>query len=157
MANCCDSKRLCGWSARVVPSRALSDIEDDGMGMKLRRGVAIDGPRCVVLEFCDDELAGGLGGMIAADPRLRVPLQLAESGRDRHAVSLADPAVAANKSGQRNRLRRTEGRIPSGAMLDGFDCLSIGVLVLEGLPMLDKLLAGLRVLTFREPVKLIGV
>ena len=124
--------------------------------MKLRRGVAIDGPRCVVLEFCDDELAGGLGGTIATDPRLRVPLQLAESGRDRHAVSLADPAVAANKRGQRNRLRRTEGRIPPGAMLDGFDCLSIGVLVLEGLPMLNKLLAGLRVLTFREPVELIG-
>ena len=126
------------------------------MGVKLRRGIAIDGPRCVVLEFCDDELAGGLGGMIATDPRLRVPLQLAESGRDRHAVSFADPAVAAHKSRQGNGLRRTEGRIPPGAVLDGFDCLSIGVLVLKGLPMLNKLLAGLRVLTVREPVELFG-
>ena len=41
-------------------------------------------------------------------------------------------------------------------MLDGFDCLSIRVLVLEGLPMLDKLLAGLRMFTFREPVEFIG-
>jgi hypothetical protein len=49
--------------------RALGDIEDDGVGMKLRRGVAIDGSRCVVLEFCDDELAGGLGGLIAAESR----------------------------------------------------------------------------------------
>ena len=100
MANCCDSKRLCGLERPCSSIGALSDIEDDGVGMKLRRGVAIDGPRCVVLEFCDDELAGGLGGMIATEPRLRVPLQLAESGRDRHAVSLADPAVAANKRGQ---------------------------------------------------------
>ena len=124
--------------------------------MKLRRGVAIDGARCVVLEFCGDELAGGFGGMVAADPRLRVPFQLAESGRDRHAVSLAHPAVAANKRGERNRLGRGEGRVPTGAMFDGFDGLPIGVLVLEGLPMLDKLLAGLRVLAFREPMKFLG-
>ena len=127
--------------------RALSDIEDNGMSVKLRRGIAIDGPRCVVLEFCGDELAGGLGGMIATDPRLRIPLQLAKSSRDCLAVCLADPAVTADERGQRNRLRRAEGRIPPGAMLDGFDCLAIGVLVLEGLPMLNKLFAGLRVLT----------
>ena len=83
--------------------------------------------------------------------------QLAESGRDRHAVSLPDPAVAADKGGQRNRLRRTEGRIPTGAMLNGFDCFAVGSLILEGLPMLDKLLAGLRMFTFRESVELIGV
>ena len=136
--------------------RTLGDIEDDGVRVKLRRSVAIDGPRCVVLEFCDDELPGGLGRPIATEPRLRVPLQLAESGLDRHAVSLADPAITANKSGQRNRLRCAEGRIPSGTMLDGFYCLSIRVLVLEGLPMLDKLLAGLRMFTFREPVEFIG-
>jgi hypothetical protein len=134
----------------------FSDIEDDGVGVKLRSSIALDGTRCVVLEFCDNELAGKLGRPIATEPRLRVSLQFAESGRDRHAVSLADPSVAAHKSCQRNRLRRAEGRIPPGAMLDGFDCLSIGVLVLKGLPMLNKLLAGLRVLTVREPVELIG-
>jgi hypothetical protein len=94
--------------------------------------------------------------MVATDPRLRVPLQLAESGRDSHAMSFADPAVAANKSRQGYGLWSTEGRIPSGAVLDGFDCFAVGSLILEGLPMLDKLLAGLWVLTFREPVKLIG-
>jgi hypothetical protein len=41
-------------------------------------------------------------------------------------------------------------------MLDGFDCFAVGSLILEGLPMLDKLLAGLRMFTFREPVELIG-
>jgi len=133
---------------------ALSDIEDDSVRVKLRRGVAIDGTRCVVLEFRDDELAGGLCGMVATDPRLRVPLQLAESGRDSHAMSFADPAVAAYKSRQGQGLGRTEGRIPSGAVLDGFDCFAVGSLILEGLPMLDKLLAGLRVLTVREPVEL---
>jgi hypothetical protein len=42
-------------------------------------------------------------------------------------------------------------------VLYGFDCLAIGILVLKGLPMLNKLLAGLRVLAVREPVKFIGV
>ena len=95
--------------------RAFCDIEDDSVRVKLRSGVAIDGPGCVVLEFCDDELAGGFGGPVAAEPRLRVPLKLTESSSDRHAVCLADPAVAANKGGQRNRLRCAEGRIPSPA------------------------------------------
>jgi hypothetical protein len=128
--------------------RAFCDIEDDSVRVKLRSGVAIDGPGCVVLEFRDDKLAGGLCGMIATDPRLRVPFQLAKSGRDRRAMSFADPAVAANKSRQGYGLWRTEGRIPSGAMLGGFYCLSIRVLVLEGLPMLDKLFAGSRMFTF---------
>jgi hypothetical protein len=41
-------------------------------------------------------------------------------------------------------------------MLNGFDCFAVGSLILEGLPMLDKLLACLWVLTIREPMKLIG-
>ena len=70
------------------------------MRVKLWSRIAIDGTRCVVLEFRDDELAGGLCVMIATDPRLRVPLQLAKSGRDSHAMSFADPAVTANKRSQ---------------------------------------------------------
>jgi hypothetical protein len=124
--------------------------------MKLRSGVTIDGPRCVVLEFCDDELGGGLGGAVAAKPRLRVPFQFAESGRDRHAVSLADTAVAANKGSQRNRLRRTECRVPPGAVFDGFHCFPVCSWILERLPMLNKLLAGLRVLAIREAMKLLA-
>jgi hypothetical protein len=41
-------------------------------------------------------------------------------------------------------------------VFDRFDCFSIGVLVLEGLPMLDKLFAGLRVLAIREAMKLLA-
>src|SRR5271155_1481095 len=50
----------------------LRHVEEYGMGMKLRRGVAIDGPRGVVLESCGDEFSGRLRGMDIADSRLRV-------------------------------------------------------------------------------------
>ena len=55
---------------------ALGHIEDDGVGMELRRGVAVYRPGGVMLELRGDELPGGLGGMVAADAGLRVPLQL---------------------------------------------------------------------------------
>src|SRR5580700_10317875 len=48
----------------------LGHIEDHSMGMKLRRRVAIDGPRGIVLEGGGDELSRRLRGMHIADPRL---------------------------------------------------------------------------------------
>ena len=48
------------------------------MGVELGRGIAIDRTGGVVLELGRDELPGGLGGVVAADPRLGVPLQLGE-------------------------------------------------------------------------------
>jgi len=59
---------------------ALRYIEDDGVGVKLGSGVAIDRAGGVVLELCGDEFARGLGGVVAADPRLGVPLQLGDGG-----------------------------------------------------------------------------
>src|SRR5665213_4337067 len=53
---------------------ALRHIEDHGMGMELGRGISVDRASGVMLELCNDELAGGLGGIVAADPRLRVPV-----------------------------------------------------------------------------------
>jgi hypothetical protein len=41
-------------------------------------------------------------------------------------------------------------------VLDGFDRLPIGIQILEGLAMLDKLFAGTWVLPFGKPVKLVG-
>src|ERR1035441_937 len=64
-------------------------IEDHGMGMKLRRRVAIDGPRGIMLESGCDEFPRCLWGMHIADPRLRVLLKRSEErrvgkeGRDR--------------------------------------------------------------------------
>ena len=111
---------------------ALGHIEDDGVGVELRRGIAIDGTRGVMLELRGDELAGGFGGMVAADPGLRVPLQFVQSDVDGLAVRLADPVIAADKSGQRNGLRRGKGGIPTGAMLDGRDGLSVRALRTPG-------------------------
>jgi hypothetical protein len=51
---------------------ALGHVENHGVSMKLGRGIAIDGPRGVVLESGGDEFSGRLRGMDIADPRLRV-------------------------------------------------------------------------------------
>ena len=102
MANCWLSKkpRLQCASGAIA---ALGHIEDDGMGMELRSGVAIDRPRRVMLELGGNELAGGLGGIVAADPRLSVSLQLRE--RDSHGfpVGLANAVIAADQCGERDR------------------------------------------------------
>jgi hypothetical protein len=75
---------------------ALRHIEDDGVGVKLGSGVAIDRAGGVMLELCRDEFAGGLGGVVAADPRLGVPLQLFEGGGDRVPMSFSHSLIAAN-------------------------------------------------------------
>ena len=65
----------CLEGAGTGPAVAFGHVEDDGMGVELRRGVAVYGPGCVVLELGCGELAGGLGGVVPADPRLRVAFQ----------------------------------------------------------------------------------
>src|ERR1700722_473917 len=62
--------------------------------------------------------------------------------------------IAAYQSGQRHRLWRRKGSIPTRAMLYGVDGLSIGVCVLKGLPVHDKLLGNIRMLPFGETLKL---
>jgi hypothetical protein len=57
-------------------------IEDHGMGMKLRRRVAIDGSRGIVFESGGDEFSGRLRGMHIADPRLRVALKFVKRCAD---------------------------------------------------------------------------
>lgn len=59
-----------------VAVRPLGDIEDHSMGVELRRGIAVYGTRGVMLELCSNKLAAILGGIVAADTRLRVALQL---------------------------------------------------------------------------------
>ena len=71
----------------------LGHIEDDGVGVKLRRGVAVHWTGGVVLELGGNELAGRFGGMIAADPRLGVLLQFrSERDGDSFAVGHRAPA-----------------------------------------------------------------
>ena len=49
---------------------ALGHIEDHGVGVELRRGVAVDRTGGVMLELRGDKLPGSFGGMVAADPGL---------------------------------------------------------------------------------------
>ena len=72
---------LCGFeqTSRVQRSRlavfALGHIENDGVGVELRRGVPVDGPRGVVLEGRGGEFAGQLRGVHVPESSLCVPLQ----------------------------------------------------------------------------------
>ena len=74
------------------------------MGVELRRGVAFDRPRGIVLEGSRNEFACRLRRMDVADPRLGVPLQLGESHAHAFPMRLSHPLIAAHKGGERNRL-----------------------------------------------------
>jgi hypothetical protein len=54
--------------------RLLSYVEDYGMSVKLRRGVAINGPSRVVFKSSGNELASSLWGVHIPNARLRVSL-----------------------------------------------------------------------------------
>jgi hypothetical protein len=88
-------------------SRALvTHIEDHGVGVKLRSRVPINRAGGVMLELRNNESACRLGGIVASDPRLRVPLQLRESNGHGFPVSRSNMVIASDKCGQRNRFRR---------------------------------------------------
>ncbi len=74
--------------------RPCRHIEDHGVGVELRRGVSIDRTSRGVLELRGDKLAGGIGGVIATDPRLGVSLKLIQSGSDGCTVGIAYPVIA---------------------------------------------------------------
>jgi hypothetical protein len=84
----------------------LGDVEDNGVGVELRRGVAVDGSGGVMLEGRGGELAGRLRLPDVADPSLGVPFQLSQSDPNAIAVRLAHSVVSSDQCGQRNRLRR---------------------------------------------------
>src|SRR5882724_9909049 len=54
----------------------LGDVENDRVGMQLRRDIAIDRAGGIVLEFGGDKSARSFGRMIAADASLRVVFEL---------------------------------------------------------------------------------
>src|SRR6185312_5437347 len=85
---------------------ALSHIEDDDMRVELRRGVAVYGPRRVMLELSCCKLASCLGGIISADAGLRVPLPLLQCPIHGLAMRFTHAAIATDKGGQRDGLRR---------------------------------------------------
>jgi hypothetical protein len=82
-----------------VPS-SLGEIEYDGMGVELGRGIAVYRPSCIVLELGRDEASGCLSGVVTTDSRLGIPLQLRERRVDGLAVRLAHTVIASDERGQ---------------------------------------------------------
>src|SRR5260370_25787701 len=87
------------------------------MGMKLRRSIAIDGPRGIVLESGGDKFPGRLRLMDIADPRLRISFKLLKCRAYTLTMGFSHPIIAAHKRRKRYRLRRRECGFPPGAML----------------------------------------
>src|SRR6202165_1013008 len=135
----------------------LGHIEDHGMGMKLWRPVAIDGPRGIVLESGCDEFSGRLRGMHIADPRLRVPLKFRKRGADALAMGFPHSVIATHKRGERHRLRRGERGVPPGAVLGAGHFLAEFPVVGSRNLMPDKLLFGARMLALAQPREVLSL
>jgi hypothetical protein len=135
----------------VLAVLALSDVEDDCVGVELRSGIAIHRTGGVMLELRGYEFSRGLRRMVPANAGHRVILQMLQSSPDTLPVRLADSVVAAHESSYRYRLGSGKGRVPPGAVIHCFDGLSIGVLILIRSPLAYKLLAGHWVLALAEP------
>src|SRR5665213_160005 len=84
-------------ASRTVGS--LGHIEDDGMGMELGRGVAVNRAGGVMLELRDDKLARRFGGLVPADACLGVTLQLSKGDGHGLPMGLPDTVIAAYQSG----------------------------------------------------------
>ena len=67
------------------------------MGVELGSRIAIHRPGCVVLKFGRNEASGGLGGTVAADPRLGIAFEFVEGDIDGVAMRLPYPIIAANQ------------------------------------------------------------
>src|ERR1700683_2880605 len=135
---------------------ALRHVEDHGMGMKLGRSIAIDGPRGVVLESGGDKFSGRLRGMDIADPGLRVSFKLLKCRAYTLPMGFPHPIIAAHESGKRYRLRRREGGVPPGAML-GAGYLSAKFAFIGSRNLMPyELLFGVRMLAFTQSCKVFG-
>ena len=156
VAYCCDWNRAALLKGACLAVLAFGHIEDDGMSVKLRRGIAVDRAGGVMLEGGRDELAGRLRCMDVADTRLRVSLQFSKRNADAFAVRLAHTLIAAHKGGERDGLRCGECRIPTGAMFHAGDFLAIFVFVGASGLVLDQLHAALRMLAFAQAGKVFG-
>ena len=133
-----------------VPFR---DVEDDDVRVELRRGVPVHRARAVMLEGRRHPAAGRLGGLVAADARLHIPLTFFERGGDAGAVGLAHPVVAADECREGHALRRGERRIPRRAMRGGRDRLAVLVRVWTADLVLHDGGPGERVLAIGETLE----
>ena len=130
---------------------ALSHIENDNVGVELRRGVAVDRTGSVVLKGRRYELAGLLRLAHVPHARLGVPLELGQGYSNTLPMRLTHPLVAAHQRRQRNRLRRGDRRVPAGPVANRSDLLTVPVLIGSRRLVPDHLLLGEWVLAFAQP------
>jgi hypothetical protein len=107
-----------------LPVVALCHIEDNGMSVQLWRSIPIDGPGCVVLESCGCEFACSFRQVNITDASLCVLFQFSKRNTHTLAMCFLHAVITTHKRGNRNRLRRGKGCIPSGAMLNAGDLLA---------------------------------
>jgi hypothetical protein len=142
-------------ASRTVGS--LCHIEDDGMGMKLGSGVAVNWASGVMLKLGNDELGSRFGGIVTAETSLSVPFQLCESDGHGLPVGFADTIIASYQSGQRDGLWGGKCRVPSRPMLHWLHGRSVWSRVLLAFAMLDQLLCGMGILPFTQASKMLCV
>jgi hypothetical protein len=135
---------------------ALGQIEDDGMGMKLWRGIAIDWSGSVVFEARHGEPASGFCRVIAANSRLRELLQFIESDAYTLSMSFAHPIVATYQRGEGDGFRSRECRVPTCSMLHCFDGSPILIRVFMSRAVLNELLSALGMLALAQLGKVFG-
>ena len=72
-------------------------VENHHMGMQVRRGIAIHRTGRIMLEGGGNPLAGRLGGMVPADPRLHKLLGRTERHFDGVTMRLANPIILSDQ------------------------------------------------------------
>jgi hypothetical protein len=134
---------------------SAGNVEEHAMRVQLRRGITIHGPGGIVLELRHDPFPGRYSREIAADARLCVSLQLVECDADALPVGLPYAVITPNQCSQTQRFWRAETHIKSGPMLGSAHLFTMGVDVFVCALVLHKLLAGLRMQTLRQPLKVL--
>src|SRR6266513_2894141 len=124
------------------------------MRVQLRCGITVDWPGAIVLEFCGHPFAGCFRGKIPADARLDIPLQFIECNANAFSMSFSYSFISAHKRSQRYALRCRKRRIPTRAVLHRTYLPAVPVYVFPRCLMAHQLLAGHRVLAFREPLEM---
>jgi hypothetical protein len=137
------------------PITRFRHVEENGMGVQLRRGVAVDRTRRVVLELRYRPIVRVLGSSVAPHTRLDVRLHLVDGDTNGLPMRLSHSLIASHKRGERHALWRGKRCVPSCSVAHRLDRLAVAGLVLVRKPLLDQLLAGAWMPAFGHPSEVV--
>src|SRR5207237_3854492 len=125
------------------------EIHDDDVGVKLWRGIArfVIWPRRSVFELSGDHLAGSDRWFVSTASGLDIALEYFQGFLHTLPVCHSCSLVVANQSGKRNRFRRAESRVPTGAVFARRNLFAVVVDCLTRRHKPNELFASVRVLT----------